>query len=163
MILFPKLYLKNVLDISVALLQKENIKGILIDVDNTLLYLDKTLLKGVEEWVENMKKNEIKMCILSNTNQKDKVKKLGEQLQIPYVYFAKKPLKSGFKKGAKILELPYQQIAVVGDQITTDVWGANRMKMFSILTKPLEEKDIWITKIKRPFDAYIINKYLERK
>ena len=85
MILFPKLYLKNVLDISVALLQKENIKGILIDVDNTLLYLDKTLLKGVEEWVENMKKNEIKMCILSNTNQKDKVKKLGEQLQIPYV------------------------------------------------------------------------------
>ena len=163
MILFPKLYLKNVLDISVALLQKENRKGILIDVDNTLLYLDKTLLKGVEEWVENMKKNEIKMCILSNTNQKDKVKKLGEQLQIPYVYFAKKPLKSGFKKGAKILELPYQQIAVVGDQITTDVWGANRMKMFSILTKPLEEKDIWITKIKRPFDAYIINKYLERK
>ena len=163
MILFPKLYLKNVLDISVALLQKENIKGILIDVDNTLLYLDKTLLKGVEEWVENMKKNEIKMCILSNTNQKDKVKKLGEQLQIPYVYFAKKPLKSGFKKGAKILELPYQQIAVVGDQITTDVWGANRMKMFSILTKPLEEKDIWITKVKRPFDAYIINKYLERK
>ena len=163
MILFPKLYLKNVLDISVALLQKENIKGILIDVDNTLLYLDKTLLKGVEEWVENMKKNEIKMCILSNPNQKDKVKKLGEQLQIPYVYFAKKPLKSGFKKGAKILELPYQQIAVVGDQITTDVWGANRMKMFSILTKPLEEKDIWITKIKRPFDAYIINKYLERK
>ena len=163
MILFPKLYLKNVLDISVALLQKENIKGILIDVDNTLLYLYKTLLKGVEEWVENMKKNEIKMCILSNTNQKDKVKKLGEQLQIPYVYFAKKPLKSGFKKGAKILELPYQQIAVVGDQITTDVWGANRMKMFSILTKPLEEKDIWITKIKRPFDAYIINKYLERK
>ena len=135
----------------------------MIDVDNTLLYLDKTLLKGVEEWVENMKKNEIKMCILSNTNQKDKVKKLGEQLQIPYVYFAKKPLKSGFKKGAKILELPYQQIAVVGDQITTDVWGANRMKMFSILTKPLEEKDIWITKIKRPFDAYIINKYLERK
>ncbi len=163
MILFPKLYLKNVLDISVALLQKENIKGILIDVDNTLLYLDKTLLKGVEEWVENMKKNEIKMCILSNTNQKDKVEKLGKQLQIPYVYFAKKPLKSGFKKGAKILELPYQQIAVVGDQITTDVWGANRMKMFSILTKPLEEKDIWITKIKRPFDAYIINKYLERK
>lgn len=163
MILFPKLYLKNVLDISIALLQKENIKGLLIDVDNTLLYLDKTLLKGVEEWVENMKKNGIKICILSNTNQKDKVEKLGKQLQIPYVYFAKKPFKSGFKKGAKILELPCQQIAVVGDQITTDVWGANRMKMFSILTKPLEEKDIWITKIKRPFDAYIINKYLERK
>ena len=56
-----------------------------------------------------------------------------------------------------------ENIAVVGDQIFTDIIGANRMKMFPILTKPLSETDILITRIKRPIEEYIIKKYLERK
>ena len=84
-------------------------------------------------------------------------------MDIPYIFFAKKPLKSGFKKAAKILNMKNENIAVVGDQIFTDIIGANRMKMFPILTKPLGERDILITRIKRPIEEYIIKKYLERK
>ena len=163
MILYPKEYINNVLEISTEFLKKKNISGLILDVDNTLLFHDRTMINGLPQWVENMKKNNVKLCILSNTNKKDKVDKLSKELKIPYIFFAKKPLKSGFKKAAKILNLKNEDIAVVGDQIFTDVIGANRMKMFSILTKPLSEGDILITRIKRPIEEYIIKKYLERK
>ena len=66
-------------------------------------------------------------------------------------------------KAKKNMELPSEQIAVVGDQIFTDVIGANRAKMFSILVKPINEKDIWVTKIKRPIENRIIQKYLKQE
>ena len=77
--------------------------------------------------------------------------------------FAKKPLKSGFKKALEKLEMKPEQVAVVGDQIFTDVVGAKRMKMFSILVKQVGEKDIFITKVKRPIENAIIKKYLREK
>ena len=163
MILYPKKYINNVLEISVDFLKEKNINGLILDVDNTLLFHDRTMITGLTQWVDNMKKNNIKLCILSNTNKKDKVDKLSKNLKIPYIFFAKKPRKSGFKKAAKILNMKNENIAVVGDQIFTDIIGANRMKMFPILTKPLSETDILITRIKRPIEEYIIKKYLERK
>ena len=72
-------------------------------------------------------------------------------------------MKSGFKRAQKILGLEACHIGVVGDQIFTDVLGANRMKMKSILTKPLEERDIFITKVKRPLEDFIIKSYLKKE
>ena len=59
------------------------------------------------------------------------------------------------------MNLTNEAIAVVGDQIFTDVIGANRAKMFPILVKPINEKDIWITKFKRPIENKIIQRYLK--
>ena len=80
-------------------------------------------------------------------------------MDIPFIKFATKPLKRGFKKAQKTLGIPNENIAVVGDQIFTDVIGANGVKMFSILVKPIAEKDLWMTRIKRPLENYIIEKY----
>ena len=162
MLLYPKLYIENVTIINLELLNKNNIKGLILDVDNTLIDYDKNPIDGLEKWCESLKENDIKFCILSNSNKKEKVKKLARDLDIPFIYFAKKPLKAGFKKAKKILELENENIGVVGDQIATDVLGANRCKMFSILLKPLAEKDIWITKLKRPLENFIIHRYLEK-
>ena len=71
-------------------------------------------------------------------------------------------LKRGFKKAIKLLEEKEENIAAVGDQIFTDVIGANRCKLFSILVKPIAEKDLLVTKIKRPLENIIINKYLKK-
>ena len=60
------------------------------------------------------------------------------------------------------MELEFKNMAAVGDQIMTDVIGANRCKMFSILVDPLSTKDIFITKVKRPIEKIIINKYLSK-
>ena len=159
MILYPKLYLNNVKEITISLLNKYNIKGLILDVDNTLIDYDKNLLEGLELWAEDLKLQGIKLCILSNTNNKQKVEKVANALKIPYIYFAQKPLKKGFKKAIQKLDLPAENIASVGDQILTDVIGANRSKVFSILVKPIDEKDLFITKIKRPLESIIIKKY----
>ena len=73
MSLYPNLYLKDVTKINKEILKQYQIKGLLLDVDNTLLDFDKKLLQGIEPWIEEMKKNKIKMCILSNSNKKEKV------------------------------------------------------------------------------------------
>lgn len=121
MILYPDIYLTNVKEITVELLQKNNIKGLLLDVDNTLIDFELKILEGSKDWINSLKENKFRLCILSNTNKIEKVKMVAKELDIPYINFAKKPLKKGFKKGAELLELSPNQIAVVGDQIMTDV------------------------------------------
>ncbi len=163
MIFYPDLYLKNVKQITIELLREHKIKGLILDIDNTLIDFDKKLLTGCEEWCNKLKEQGIKMCILSNTNKVAKVQKVAETLHLQYLYFAHKPNKKGFKKAKAILNLQPGNIAVVGDQIFTDVVGGNRSKMFTILTKPIDERDIWITKLKRPFEKIVINRYIKKK
>lgn len=163
MFLYPQLYLNSIKEITIEVLEKYGLKGLILDVDNTLIDYNKNILNGTEEWAEELKKKNIKLCIASNSNNKEKVENVAKKLNIPYIYFAKKPLTSGLKKATKILQLEANQTAVVGDQIFTDVLGANSAKMFSILVKPIEEKDILITKIKRPFEKLIIKKYINKK
>lgn len=161
--IYPKEYLNSVKDISIELLNKNNIKGLILDVDNTLISLDKKMPAGIVEWVKNIKANGIKICILSNSNKIDKVEAVAKLIESPYIFFGKKPLKSGFLRAQNILKLKTENIAVVGDQIFTDVIGANRCDMFSILVKPIEEKDYLLTKIKRPLEKFIIKRYEKQK
>lgn len=162
MILYPKLYFKSVTEITMEILNKHNIKGLILDVDNTIIDIDRNMDDKVKEWVEYLKTQGIKFCIVSNTNKHDKVKGVSEILNIPYFYFAKKPFKKGFIQAKNLMELEEQNIAAVGDQIMTDVIGANRCKMFSILVEPISKKDIFITRVKRPIEKFIINRYQKK-
>ena len=161
--LYPKEYVKSVKDINIDFLKKHNIKGLILDVDNTLISLDKKMPAGISEWVKSMKNNGIKICILSNSNKLNKVEAVAKIIDVPYIFFGKKPFKTGFLRARDILKLENENIAVIGDQIFTDVWGANRSGMFSILVKPIEEKDYLITRIKRPLENFIIKRYEKKK
>ena len=162
MILYPKIYLNNVKEITLEYLKENNIKGLILDVDNTLIDFDEQMLDGIEEWCESLKQNGIKFCIVSNSNKTRKVSNVAQKLDIPYINLAFKPSKKGLLRAKKILEIENKNIAVVGDQIFTDVIGANRCKMHSILVKPIKEKDIFITLIKRPIENIIIKIYLKK-
>ena len=83
---------------------------------------------------------------------------VANKLEIPYEMFAKKPSKAGFIKIQKILNINSESIAVVGDQIFTDVIGGNRCKMFTILVDPVDKKDYWYTAWKRPIENKLKNK-----
>ena len=159
MILYPKAHFNNVKEISIEFLKKNNIKALILDVDNTLIDYDRNMPDGIVEWVEQLKYDGIKFYIVSNTNKKDKVEQVSQKLKIKYNYFAKKPLKTGFKKVQEKLQEPSHNIAVVGDQIFTDIVGGNRCKMFTILVEPIAEKDIWITMVKRPLENAIKRNY----
>ena len=163
MIFYPKGYFNKVSEISLEYLKENNIKGLILDVDNTLIDYYRNISEETINWANSLKENGIKMCILSNSNKKEKVKEVAGKLGLEYSYFGMKPLKRGFKKAKKMLDLENSEIAAVGDQIFTDVIGSNRMKMFSILVEPIKEKDILVTLIKRPIENYIKKKYLEQK
>ncbi len=163
MVIYPDFYFDNVRDVKLEFLQKNNIKGLILDIDNTLIDFDRKFEDGTEQWVDDLKKAGVKFCIVSNTNKVDKVKYVAETLDIPYFYFSKKPFKKGFMKAKDEMGLKVENIAAIGDQIMTDVIGANRCKMFSILVKPIAEKDIFITRIKRPIENIIIKRYLKKK
>ena len=162
MLVYPDFYCDSVRDVKLEFLQEHNIKGIILDVDNTLIDYYSKFEDGTIEWVDELKKVGIKFCIVSNSNKLDKVRYVAEQLDIPFFHFAKKPFKSGFLKAKKKMGLEAENIAAIGDQIMTDVRGSNRCKMFSILVKPIKEKDILITKLKRPIEEKIIENYMKK-
>ena len=121
--LYPNLYLKKVEDITIEMLMKNKIKLLILDVDNTLIDYYKNLSEEVIKWAKEMRGQGIKLYILSNTNNKEKVEKVAQKLEISYKHFAMKPLKKGFKKIEKETNIKPENIAVVGDQIFTDIIG----------------------------------------
>lgn len=158
--LYPKIYLNKVEDITIQTLIKNKIKLLILDVDNTLIDYYKNLSEEVINWAKEMKGQGIKLYILSNTNNEEKVKTVAQKLDIKYKHFAMKPLKRGFKYIQKETNIKPENIAVVGDQIFTDVLGGNRSKMFTILVEPIDsKKDYWYTAWKRPIENKIKNKY----
>ena len=98
MILYPKYYCKKITDIDTKFLEKNNIKALILDVDNTLIDIDRNFVEGLEEWHKNICESGIKTIILSNSNKVDKVSYVAKTLGIEYIYFGTKPLKRGFKK-----------------------------------------------------------------
>ena len=163
MLLYPKSYFKKITDINVEFLKENKIQGLILDVDNTLIDFNLNVLEGLEQWHDEIRKNGIKTIIVSNTNKKQKIKMISSLLNIDYIMFAMKPSKKGFIEAKKRLNLEEENIAAIGDQIFTDVLGANRNKMFSILVEPIDKKDIWLTVVKRPIEKMIIKKYLKTK
>ena len=113
----------------------------------------------VKQWLKNLQGQGMKLYLLSNSNKKEKVKKIADEFGIPYRIFAKKPLKSGFLKVQKQMKEKTENIAVIGDQIFTDVIGGNRCGFFTILVEPIHEKDYWFTAWKRPIEEKIKNNY----
>ncbi len=114
MLIYPDIYLENVKKITLEFLKENNIKGLILDLDNTIIKTDRSILDGAKEWCENLKKQGIKFYILSNTNKIEKVEKASKELNVPYINFAKKPFKGGFLKIQKIFEIENsREIAVV--------------------------------------------------
>lgn len=161
--LYPRELLNKVEEITIEFIQKNKLKALILDVDNTLIDYKKNLSEEKINWAKNLRGQGVKLYILSNSNKKEKVEKVAQTLGIPYKNFARKPSKSGFLKVQKELDIKPEQIGVVGDQIFTDVIGGNRCKMFTILVEPIDKKDLLITAWKRPLEEMIKEKYRKTK
>lgn len=140
-------------DITIDFLKENNIKGLILDVDNTLIDLSRNKIEGLDYWINSMIESGIKIAIVSNGRKKKQIELLTNKHGLIYVFFALKPFKRGIKKARKELDLCYNEIAEIGDQIFTDVWVSNKTKMFSILTKPVEMEKSFLQKFKRKIEA----------
>ena len=111
--IYPNAYFNKIENITIEFLKKNKIKALLLDVDNTLVDYSKKMTKEVKTWVKDLKGQGVKMYILSNTNDKDKIMKVANELEIKYHIFAMKPLKKGFKKCQKELGEKSENIAIM--------------------------------------------------
>ena len=102
-IIYPDFYCKNVMEISPEFLNENNIKGLILDVDNTLIDIDRKMLEGAKKWHEQITDSGIKTIILSNTSKEDKASGVAEKLGIEYINLAKKPFKKGFLRAKEKL------------------------------------------------------------
>lgn len=159
----PTYFYETLEQIPFDLLKKENIKGIIIDVDNTLVDMTSVLSTKRYEWIKNAKKQGFLICILSNTLHESKVRKMMDKLGINGMYFAMKPFLRGFKTALSILGLEKQEVIMIGDQLFTDIYGANRFGIKSILLDPISKLEGPFTKIKRPIEKIYIKKLKIRK
>lgn len=99
----PQATFKKITDIKPEFFKDNKLKATILDVDNTLIDLDKKPLENMKNWIDTLKKENIKICIASNSIKKHKVSKVASELNVPYIYFSTKPLKRGLKKAIKIL------------------------------------------------------------
>lgn len=158
----PTWMVEAIYQITPEQLKKRNFKAVLTDLDNTLIAWNNP--DGTEElllWIEEMKNAGIPVVVISN-NKAVRIERVVNQLGLKYVQRAMKPLTKGFKEAQKLVDLPKDQILMVGDQIMTDIRGANAAGIQNVLVKPVVESDAWNTKFNRAMERRIM-KHLWKK
>ena len=153
----PWLRVKTVYEIPLEELWKNGIRGIITDLDNTLVGAKEPLATPeLIVWLELVKKMGFKVVIVSN-NGELRVRKFAEPLQIPFIHRAKKPTNAAFHKALQWMELSAEQTVVVGDQMLTDVLGGNRMGLHTILVLPIALLDEgFFTKVNRKIEKVLL-------
>lgn len=158
----PDIYQKSIYDINYKKLKKNGVKCIIFDLDNTITPINvKKPSKKLKDLIEDLKEMNFRVLIISNSPKK-RVEPFKDILGVDSAYFACKPLKNKYSKVLKIYKLKPSQIAAIGDQLLTDVWGANRCEFISILVNPIGTTDYALTKINRLIEPFIYNKLYKK-
>lgn len=153
-LLFPNMYVESVHHIDTRFLTGRGIRGLLFDLDNTVIPRDADVFSPeITRWFGELQAKGFKVCVVSN-NGPSRLQCLAGPLELPYVCRAVKPRKRPFKKAMDIIGTSSGETAVIGDQIFTDILGGNRMGLYTILVTPLPGKEYWATEL--------INRRLER-
>lgn len=158
-IFYPKVKLPRITHLTPQRMQSLGIRALVLDVDNTLTTHDNpTPFGDIAAWLEERKAEGFPMVILSN-NHAERVRPFAEILGLPFIADGKKPLKKGMIEAAQRFDLPPEAIGVVGDQVFTDIWGANRFGAISILVDPLGPETVAFIRFKRRLERLVLRNY----
>lgn len=137
----PALRVDTVFDIDLEDLYAKGYRGIVTDLDNTLVGAgDPLATPKLAAWFENVKRYGFKLVIVSNNNM-NRVSAFATPLNIEYVHKARKPSSAPFRRALSMLGLSADQTLMIGDQLMTDVYGGNRMGLFTVLVLPVSVGD----------------------
>lgn len=162
--LYPKYVFQKVEDIPYELLNRDGIRLILMDMDNTLIDSKCNYSKELRKWIKNIKSKGIILYIVSNSYSQKKLKKVSKELGLKYLYKAFKPSRRGIRKVCdQFPEISKKEIMMVGDQLFTDIWAGNRYNINTVLVERINKKETWISKIKRPLEKMILNHYYKKE
>lgn len=138
----PDLRALSVADIPLDVLREDGVKGLLIDIDDTLVPDDGPATRlelpdrAIWSWLRTARSH-FKIAIVSNTRSEARAAYLAEALYVPFVHLAYKPLPFGFQRALRALELKGSEVAVVGDRLISDVLGGKLLGARTVLVRPL--------------------------
>lgn len=161
--LIPQKRVRTIYEIDVQALWDTGVRGIITDLDNTLVGAKHPqATPELLVWLKRLQTIGFKVVIVSNNN-KLRVSRFSDPLSIPYIFRAKKPGNSAFRKAMGMMSLSPQQTVVIGDQMLTDVLGGNRLGLYTILVLPIELADEgFFTKINRRIEKAALS-WMKRK
>ncbi len=152
----PDYYYTDVLAVDLDRLTEDGVEALLVDLDNTLLPRDsEDVPDDLRAWATSVDEHGFRMCLISN-NWHERVQGVADELGLPMVSKAVKPLPFAFRKGLGILDVSARQAAVVGDQLFTDIAGGNLIGARTVLVEPLSRTDLPHTLLLRRLEARIM-------
>lgn len=159
----PDFVFSKITDITPKFLEENGLSALILDVDNTLsTHGSQTPFEGVEDWIRKMEAAQISLLLVSN-NFKKRVSPFAEKLGLGFISMSCKPLPLGIPKALKRLQFQKKEVAIVGDQIYTDIFGGNLAGICTILVSPIEMEGGFLFKTKRLFEKPVLWNYNRKK
>jgi HAD superfamily (subfamily IIIA) phosphatase, TIGR01668 len=160
--LVPDRIFKTVSEITPALLKKEGIEALVLDIDNTLAprYVelpDEALIR----WISGLRKSAVRLYIISN-NRSNRVTRFARALDLPFFCNGMKPFPRAFLRAVREMGVPREKVAAVGDQIYTDVYGAHLAGIRAWLVNPIDPRESVLFRIRRRLEKPFLKTYYKR-
>ncbi|WCK53522.1 YqeG family HAD IIIA-type phosphatase [Aneurinibacillus sp. Ricciae_BoGa-3] len=161
-LLVPDLHVESVYEIDLHELKARGIKGIITDLDNTLIEWNRPdATPKLVQWMREVEELGFSVVIVSN-NKQTRVSKVAEPLGVPYIHQARKPTLAAFREATRRMNLSVAETVVIGDQLFTDVLGGRRMGFYTILVVPVAASDGIFTRINRMLERVALG-WLRRR
>jgi len=142
--LFPDAYVSSIYKIPFEELYNKGYRALLFDIDNTLVAHDAPANDAAKQLFKDLKKIGFG-CIAVSNNRRGRVKSFADAVEVPYIYLAAKPFRGAYHKAMSEIGCDNKHCIMIGDQLFTDIWGARRCGIRSILTKPVNRHEkFWI-------------------
>jgi HAD superfamily phosphatase (TIGR01668 family) len=158
---YPSEYYTSAYVIDFAEYYKKGYRGILFDIDNTLVPHNAPATEEAIRLIHRLKEIGFGICLVSN-NKEPRVAEFNKSLDVKYIYKAGKPKRSGYQKAMQLLGTDTTNTLFVGDQLFTDLWGANNTGITSLLVQPIDKKEEIQIILKRIPEKWILHSYLKK-
>jgi HAD superfamily phosphatase (TIGR01668 family) len=137
-LLQPDLFLGgSILSLTSEALQQQGLKGLVLDVDETLVPISMTEASSeLQQWLQSLHPD-TQVWLVSNNISQSRISRIAQSLNLPYILGAGKPSRRKLRQAVQSMGLPFEQVAMVGDRLFTDVLAGNRLGMFTILVEPM--------------------------
>lgn len=158
---YPSEYYTSTYVIDFTEYYKKGYRGILFDIDNTLVPHNAPATEEAIRLIHRLKEIGFGICLVSN-NKEPRVAEFNKPLDVKYIYKAGKPKRSGYQKAMQLLGTDTTNTLFVGDQLFTDLWGANNTGITSLLVQPIDKKEEIQIILKRIPEKWILHFYLKK-
>jgi len=127
----------SVFGLSLPLVQHYNLKGLVLDVDETLVPMNSSQAsEELKQWLQELKPT-VALWLVSNNISQTRIGTIAQSLDLPYIFGAGKPSRRKLRQAVNAMDIPVEQVGMVGDRLFTDVLAGNRLGMFTILVEPM--------------------------